>query len=131
MEREVFGEATQEGLCEVGMGVYEAGRIMRPLSEIVLVLVREGIGGGWRSFLLLKIREPLTGMAPSRMISREGLMLIIAAFVQRVDISVAILNVWAQISQLLVMVNFRRMKVLLFLEFSGVTETKPSSAETD
>lgn len=25
MEREVFGEATEEGLCEVGMGVYEAG----------------------------------------------------------------------------------------------------------
>lgn len=57
------------------------GRIMRPLSEIVLVF---GERRDWRRvevFPIAKIREPLTRMPPSRMISREGLMVIIAAFV--------------------------------------------------
>lgn len=56
------------------------GRIMRPLSEIVLVF---GERRDWRVevFPIAKIREPLTRMAPSRMISREELMVIIAAFV--------------------------------------------------
>lgn len=57
------------------------GRIILPVRETLSVFGGRGDFERIAVFPIATIRQPITRIAPSRMISRSGLMVIIVAFV--------------------------------------------------